>query len=51
MLEATIAMAMTLRRYDFELQKDPKDIGMEMGATIHTAGGLPMKIKRRTPAA
>ena len=50
MLEATIAMAMTLRRYDFELQKDPKDIGMEMGATIHTAGGLPMKIKRRTPA-
>jgi cytochrome P450 len=49
MLEATIAMAMVLRRYDFELMKDPKDIGMEMGATIHTAGGLPMKLTRRRP--
>ena len=47
MLEATVAMTMTLRRFDFELQKNPADVGMEMGATIHTAGGLPMKVRRR----
>jgi len=38
---------MTLRKFTFELQKNPDDIGMEMGATIHTAGGLPCKIKMR----
>ena len=47
MLEATIAMAMVLRRYDFELAKDPADVGMTMGATIHTAEGLPMRVKLR----
>ena len=39
MLEATSCLAMTLRRYDFEMTKDASDVGMEMGATIHTAGG------------
>ena len=33
---------MTLQRYKFEMTKDANDVGMEMGATIHTAGGLPM---------
>jgi cytochrome P450 len=47
MLEATIAMAMVLRRYDFELAKDPANVGMTMGATIHTAEGLPMRVKLR----
>ena len=47
MLEATVCMAMVLRRYNFELLKPAKDIGMEMGATIHTAGGLPMRITMR----
>ncbi len=47
MLESTVAMTMTLRDFDFELQKNPEDVGMEMGATIHTAGGLPMKVIRR----
>ena len=47
MLESTVAMTMTLRDFDFELQKNPEDVGMEMGATIHTAGGLPMKVTRR----
>ena len=47
MLEATSCLSMTLQRYEFELDKDAADIGMEMGATIHTAGGLPMKVKRR----
>ena len=47
MLEATSCLAMTLQRYNFELDKDAQDVGMEMGATIHTAGGLPMKVTRR----
>ena len=47
MLEATSCLSMTLQRYEFELDKDAADVGMEMGATIHTAGGLPMKVKRR----
>ena len=47
MLEATSCLAMTLQRYDFELDKDAEEVGMEMGATIHTAGGLPMKVRRR----
>ena len=47
MLEATSCLAMTLQRYDFELDKNAQDVGMEMGATIHTAGGLPMKVRRR----
>ena len=38
---------MTLQRYDFELDKNAEEVGMEMGATIHTAGGLPMKVRRR----
>ena len=40
-------LAMTLQRYKFEMTKDANDVGMEMGATIHTAGGLPMKVSRR----
>jgi cytochrome P450 len=46
-LEATISLVMTLRKFTFNLQKDPNDIGMEMGATIHTAGGLPCTLKLR----
>jgi cytochrome P450 len=46
MLEATSCLAMTLQRYDFELDKNAQDVGMEMGATIHTAGGLPMKVTK-----
>ena len=34
-------------KFTFELQKDPKDVGMEMGATIHTAGELPCKVTLR----
>ena len=51
MLEATSCLSMTLQRYEFELDKDAADVGMEMGATIHTAGGLPMKVRRRPAAA
>ena len=51
MLEATSCLTMTLQRYNFELDKNPEDVGMEMGATIHTAGGLPMRVSRRPVAA
>ena len=47
MLEATSCLAITLQRYEFELDKKPEEVGMEMGATIHTAGGLPMRVRRR----
>jgi cytochrome P450 len=47
MLEATSCLSMVLQRYEFELDKDASDVGMEMGATIHTAGGLPMRVARR----
>lgn len=47
MLEATSCLTMMLQRYDFALDKDAADVGMEMGATIHTAGGLPMVLTRR----
>ena len=36
-----------LQRYNFALDKEASDVGMEMGATIHTAGGLPMTLTRR----
>ena len=48
MLEATSCLTMMLQRYNFALDKEAGDVGMEMGATIHTAGGLPMTLTRRT---
>ncbi|KAL6784303.1 CYP97A6 [Auxenochlorella protothecoides x Auxenochlorella symbiontica] len=44
MLEATVALAMTLRRYSFSLAADP---GLASGATIHTAHGLRCSVQRR----
>jgi len=61
-LEATVTLAMVLRRFDFEFDKSkdanshgfggsPEDlshpVGMRTGATIHTRNGLPMIIKHR----
>lgn len=48
MMEATVAMAMVLRRFKFELAMDK--VGMATGATIHTADGLKCKVTRRTDA-
>lgn len=63
LLEATVTLAMVLRRFDFEFDKDkiindtigyedsPVDlehpVGMRTGATIHTRQGLNMIIKKR----
>jgi cytochrome P450 len=62
-MEATVTLAMVLRRFDFEVDDDftksysvPYDgltfdqghpVGMRTGATIHTRNGLHLKIKRR----
>jgi hypothetical protein len=61
-MEATVTLAMTLRRFEFEFDESKfigKDdihahpsglnhpVGMRTGATIHTRNGLHMLIKRR----
>lgn len=62
LLEATVTLAMVLRRFDFEfdpakktdvdIMEHPEDlnhpVGMRTGATIHTRNGLHMLIKRRS---
>ncbi|GIL44064.1 hypothetical protein Vafri_1625 [Volvox africanus] len=49
MFEATVAMAMLVRRFNFRLAVPPEKVGMATGATIHTANGLLMKVTRRIP--
>lgn len=60
-LEATVTLAMVLRRYDFEFDKSKSTsvdimdepfnlehpVGMRSGATIHTRKGLHLLIKKR----
>ncbi len=47
MFEATVAMAMLLREFNFRFAGQPEDTGMATGATIHTANGLNMSVTRR----
>ena len=50
LLEATVALAMFLRRFDFEFTAPtevPSKVGTNTGATIHTRNGLWMKLRRR----
>ena len=50
LMEAVVALAVLLRRFDFALVPD-QDIGMTTGATIHTQNGLYMTVRaRRQPA-
>ncbi|KAL3144182.1 hypothetical protein ABBQ32_003965 [Trebouxia sp. C0010 RCD-2024] len=47
LLEATVALSMLLRRFEFRFATTPASVGMATGATIHTANGLRVKIARR----
>lgn len=50
MLEATVALAMILRRFDFAFggkTPKPEDVGTNTGATIHTRNGLWMHVSKR----
>ena len=50
LFESIVTLAMITRRFDFELDmsKHPNsECGMTTGATIHTTGGLHIKLKRR----
>jgi carotene epsilon-monooxygenase len=49
LMEAVVALAVVLKRFDFKLKAD-HDIGMTTGATIHTKNGLYMYVSRRQGA-
>ncbi len=46
-LEATVTLAMLLRRFDFDFVGKPEDVGITTGATIHTRNGLYMVPRKR----
>ena len=49
MLEAIIALAVVLKKYEFDLDTS-KPLGMTTGATIHTTEGLYMRVRTRAAA-
>ncbi|CAN0256849.1 unnamed protein product, partial [Discosporangium mesarthrocarpum] len=51
MMEATVTMAMLLKRFDFHIVGSPNDVGMVTGATIHTENGLKMTVTPRKSTA
>ncbi len=46
-LEATVTLAMLMRRFEFDFVGSPADVGMKTGATIHTRNGLIMRPRKR----
>ncbi|KAK9673396.1 hypothetical protein RND81_12G165000 [Saponaria officinalis] len=46
--ENVVALAMLVRRFDFQLAPEGPPVKMTTGATIHTTNGLVMKVRRRT---
>ncbi|CAN8071312.1 unnamed protein product [Agarophyton chilense] len=46
-LESVVALAMIIRRFDFEFANSPEDVQMTTGATIHTKNGLNMRLYKR----
>lgn len=47
LLEGAVALAMLLRRFNFELAMKPEDVGLTTGATIHTVNGMYCNVTRR----
>ncbi len=52
MLEATVALAMVLQRFDLSFSPKgptprPENVGTNTGATIHTRNGMWMDVKKR----
>lgn len=50
MMEATVTLAMMLKKLDFKMVGTPEDVGMVTGATIHTKNGLKMTVSLREPS-
>lgn len=48
MLEASVALAMIIRRFDFEFASPSEEVVMTTGATIHTKYGLNLRLKERS---
>lgn len=46
-MEATVILALLLRKYEFSFVGGPEAVGMASGATIHTANGLRVKVQAR----
>ena len=49
-VEAAVMLAVLLRRFEFSFPRDgpgPEGVGMATGATIHTANGLDLAVRRR----
>lgn len=44
LLESVVALAMLQRRYTFEMHSSAGPVTMVSGATIHTGGGLPVRL-------
>lgn len=49
MMEATSALSVLLKRFDWELACAPEEVEMITGATIHTKAGMPLKMTARRP--
>lgn len=47
MLETVVTLAMVIQRFEFVLSEPDKPVEMTTGATIHTARGLNMKLRKR----
>jgi len=48
MLEAVCTLAIVLRRFEFQFDGSPSNVGQATGATIHTKNGLHMFVTKRT---
>ncbi|XP_062107006.1 cytochrome P450 97B2, chloroplastic isoform X1 [Humulus lupulus] len=48
LMEATVALAMLLQKFDVELKGSPESVELVTGATIHTKNGLWCKLRKRS---